>query len=287
MVGGCEQVDWIASIFAGACSSDLGISLLEFVLGLVKDLLKFLTFGVLLAWIIQWIFSYLPSRVRWGLKFNWKNLRGNSSLPVIVLASVSGANQVDYKNLHTDIGQVRSAAAITPSILKAYRVSAQSASVVFSEDPSVAALVQGRDIVTVGGAKNNEISLKLISALPANFTVATVDSEVNLGQKVDVPIWDGEPKFSSDKLVYGFIARFRNPLDSERFVTLIAGAGAYGTEAAALALANDKDLLKWLRKLKGPSSFVALVSAGLQTAESTAYVQGVQLIEAREFPGVS
>jgi hypothetical protein len=259
-------------------------------LGLLNDLISWLIVGVLLARVISIYVSYRPSRVRWGLAFSWLDPAGKQNTPVVVLASVAGAERQEYKNLHTDIGQVRSVSALTPSLDVAYRTGNKSVLAIFSEDPTVWAACDGKDIVTLGGGKNNRVSARFIADLESrlgdDFSVNMIASEVNVGEMVDVPRWDGVNYFSSNKQVFGFIARIKNPLDASNYVTLIAGAGTYGTEAAALALVNNRELLKWLRRHRSKREFVALVEGALEYASGSAgMVQGVKLLDIREVSG--
>lgn len=230
----------------------------------------------------------LPSRLRWRTGMDWKSVFQPKPGPFVVLAVIRGETS-HYKNVFTDMGQVRSTAFLAPSINKAYRGGFRSASVVFSSKHLLASL-KDRDIIAVGGQKNNTVSAELLKTLNkqlgSKYGMKNVPSEKHKGQTVDVPAWAGELYFSDEdkQLAYGMIIRTSMPGNPSQTVTILAGAGTHGSEAAAWVLANDKALVRKIRAAGKSSDFVALVQAKtISTPDGGEEILNAELVEFATF----
>ena len=233
--------------------------------GLVTDLIKLGFTTLIVSRVLVFIFRTMPSRLRWQTGLEWKTVFQPKPSPYIVLATLSGESS-HYRNVFTDMGQVRATAILAPSLNKAYRRGFKEVTVVFSA-ANLLSTLKLRDVVAIGGAKNNAVSeevLEVINArLGAGFGMKNIPSERYKDQTVDVPFWQGEPKFSEEdqNFAYGMIIRTHVPGNSEQTLTVLSGAGTHGSEAAAWVLANDKSLVRKIREAGRSKEFVALVKA--------------------------
>jgi hypothetical protein len=80
------------------------------------------------------------------------------------------------------------------------------------------------------------------------------------------------------------IIRTSLPSNPSQTVTILAGAGTHGSEAAAWVLANDKELVRRIRRAGSNSDFLALVRAKTSpTPDGGEEIDSSELIEFATF----
>jgi hypothetical protein len=242
--------------------------------------------------VLVFVFRTLPSRLRWRTGLDWRSVFQPKPGPFIVLGIIKGETS-HYKNLFTDMGQVRSTSFLAPSLNKAYRGGFKSASVIFSSDHLLSTLKE-RDIIAIGGQKNNTVSAELLDSinkrLGSKYGMKNFPSKMYKGQTVDVPVWAGKQMFSDEVegVAYGMIIRSTGPGNETQTVTILAGAGTHGSEAAAWVLANDKALVKKIRWAGKNPEFLALVRADtISTPDGGEEIVRAELVEFATFKQLS
>ena len=174
--------------------------------------------------IARWlVFSRLPARRMW-------RYADGDRLSLIVASSA----QVDtgkYSRPTTGIGQVRAMSLLVPSLARAYRK-------VDLEQVRLSSLTPGKDLeadlLVLGGAKNNEITRKLLAGIPG--LPFSAPAEVISWSGTDYEgVVDGE-MVTHD---YGYVVRAPNPFAPSRRIVVIAGSHTYGVVAAARWLAES------------------------------------------------
>ena len=236
--------------------------------GFITDAIKYAIFALMVSRL--WVFfnRTVPSRLRWKTSLDWRTIRKPKQSPIVILGVIASGKS-HYKNVLTDMGQVRATAALAPSLNNAHRAGLAKSSVIFSSSNLLASL-KTRDLISLGGAKNNAVSEEILfdinAKLGKRYGLKNIPSVKYPGQTVDVPVWNGRKMFSdeNDRIAYGMIIRTYNHAYPDQTMTILAGAGTHGTEAAAIALSNDKELVRMIRKAKNSEEFLVLVKATTQ-----------------------
>lgn len=175
------------------------------------------------------IFSRLPARRTWRY--------ADGDKLTLVVASSAQVDTGKYSRPTTGIGQVRAMSLLVPSLARAYRK-------VDLEQVRLSARTPGKDLeadlLVLGGAKNNEITAKLLDRLPG--LPFTAPGEVIQWDGVD---YEGATTGQDVVHDYGYVVRAPNPFAPGRRVVVIAGSHTFGTVAAARWLADhggDRDV---------------------------------------------
>lgn len=233
--------------------SDLGWTLVTDVLSALV-VLPVLTYVVLLALRVR------PSRRIWGVRSTpWTP--GAKVPPTLVISTSSFQPNTQYPRgrPQTGIGQVRVIAEISPSVATAYGAGIERHRLRMSDDCDLSDPIYHQDLVLVGGPKTNEVTRAALAAvpLPEGFGMTSVTTPE--GVVTDRIEWAGEPRIPAEGEALGLVVRCGNPWGSG-VLTVLAGVGTYGTEAAAVALVEEPVLRPTVRAALGRRrGFVALV----------------------------
>lgn len=184
-----------------------------------------------------------PIKKLWRIK-NFKDL-------IIVAATSTKTDTGDYLRPATGIGQLRALGYAIESLSQAYDVRIKN---ILLSDDQVQKQIE-RDILLLGGPKNNEVSKLFLEKLNGLHKIAD--------QNENTIIWlaDGqEEKFAGVKenkqikKDYGLIIRTENPFSSQKdkpTICLFTGCHTYGTIAAAKFFTNIyKKQIKLFTKAK-------------------------------------
>lgn len=200
------MIDFCKSIFI-----ELSGSLASFILGVIT--MKILSF----------LREEKPIKNLWRIS-NEKEL--------VIYASTSTNSYTGiYMRPSTGIGQVRALGHILESLGKAYDINVRNINLSINQ---IQDLIE-KDLILLGGPKNNEISRLLIQK------VTPIRKIIQTNEGIE---WDNNDTFErytpivENKKVkkdYGLVIRMLNPFDSHKksFITLFSGCHTYGTVAAS------------------------------------------------------
>ena len=165
----------------------------------------------------RYVFNRLPARRLW----RYTDTGGFTLI-------VSSSGQVDtgkYSRPTTGLGQARAMSLVVPLLTRAYNN-------VDLEQVRLSASTPGKDLeadlLVLGGAKTNEITGKLLEAIP-NLPFTAPGEVITWGSTEYEGIVDRDGVVRD----YGYIVRAPNPFDPERRVVVLAGSHTFGTVAAA------------------------------------------------------
>lgn len=233
---------------------------------LLYDLVSTLVVLPAVTALILFLAGSLPAKRIWDVRMPvWRT--GALAMPAVVIATSEVDRRDGYARPMTGAGQVRAIATISPSIHRAFGSHVGGDYLSMSQEVNVERSTMHGDLVCIGGPKTNEVTKEVLARirplLPAGTSLETV-ADVPGGRPTDRIIWQGSEHANGDAVVYGLIIRCRNPLGHRGGVlTILAGTGTYGTEAAAEALVTA-------REVRGPRivlprgkrrAYVALVRA--------------------------
>lgn len=251
---------------------------------------------------VKFFQNFRSARI-WGTTTKFRQVLQSRPYPTMVLSTSDVyVTASGYRRPMTGIGQVRALAWFGKSLNKAYRGSIDNTRVVFSEEYRITRDEFTDDLILIGGPKTNSIANALLNdgylsgVLPEDFQFGRREETLDDGTRqemfrlmLDGKIW--EPRHDDE--VTGVVIRCRNPLSAaERNMTYVGGLGTYGTEAAAVALTEQKRLhepaplsWKWLKRKfqrRGKYAYLALVGAKLGGDGATRRVGETKVLAFRE-----
>lgn len=206
-----------------------------------------------------WSFNYLKRRLM--LVRPVKKLWGIADPDRLIICTATSAytDAGEYTRPATGLGQVRALGYAVESLGKAYDVHIEN--VLFSMEELQDRLE--RDIIVLGGPKNNRITRKFLDKLTPMQIADQVGGVIFwkvAGEEGEFrPATDGNRKVTMD---YGLIIRCANPFADESRPTsfcLFSGCHTYGTIAAARYFTEN-----YIRECRGwhfPSGNIAMVVA--------------------------
>jgi len=231
---------------------------------LVTDAISTLVVLPAVTLLVLFVLRVGPSLRIWGVRSSFLLPFGARNAPTVVISTGSFQENPNYPRgrPQTGTGQVFAIAAISPSIVAAYRTVIEHDRLRMSEDCDLAdPLFQG-DLITIGGPKTNEVTRVLLEKidLPVGYGFETATLEN--GTTVDCIRWADAPVTPGPQEALGLVIRCANPLGRAGVLTVLAGVGTFGTEAAAVALAGLSDLRPMRAALSHQrAGFIALVGA--------------------------
>ena len=227
-------------------------------LGLATDLILGLT-GTAIAALIgtAWLFVQ-----RWRARRLWPF--GGERFAV-VLATSTSTHTGTYTRTASGIGQVRSLAVLVPSIYRAWRGKLDVSNVLLSDDITDE---WTRDLIVVGGVKNNKVTREMLSKYRDRHAdrgwpdVQQVGSAISWNGTEYTAVTDSDVVYRD----YGMVLRWANPFHEGCSVILFAGASTYGTIAASLWYAGQRQPSSQheSKHLLRKNHFIALVEADVR-----------------------
>ncbi|MGR3765983.1 hypothetical protein [Rossellomorea sp. NS-SX7] len=201
--------------------------------------------------------SVSPGRRLW-------NLTDHSKLIVVSATSVISAD-TGYQKKATGIGQVRALAFIISSLNKAYKK--LELKNIYLSGERLGERCE-RDIISVGGPKNNEVTRDVLKKL--THIVEQVGNDIHWNAEGERDILS--PMKENDEVVkdLGLVIRMENPFNDNGSTTLtvFSGCHTYGTVAAAKYFTES--LFKKAKKMKNFGKlYVAVVSCELREEHIT------------------
>lgn len=198
-------------------------------LGLFKSFIWFLI-GYLGGKLKRLLTDIRPIKKLWKIK--------DSKDLIIVAATSTKTDTGDYLRPATGIGQLRALGYSIESLSKAYDVRIKN---ILLSDDQVQKQVE-RDMILLGGPKNNQVSRLFLEKLTQEHKIADQDENMILwyadGKTEE---FTGIKENKSIKKDYGLIIRTENPFSSQKekpTICLFTGCHTYGTIAAAKFFTN-------------------------------------------------
>jgi len=230
---------------------------------LVTDAISTLVVLPAVTLLVLFVLRVGPSRRIWGVRSSVLLPVGERTAPTVVISTGSFQENPNYPKgrPQTGTGQVFAIAAISPSIVDAYRTVIKHDRLRMSEDCDLADPMFHGDLIAIGGPKTNEVTRVLLEkiVLPDGYGFETVTLD---GNPADRMMWNGAPVTPCPGEALGLVIRCANPLGRAGVLTVLAGVGTFGTEAAAVALAGLSDLRPMRAALSHQrAGFIALVGA--------------------------
>lgn len=256
---------------------DLGKSLLI-------DLVSTLIILPVVTGAALYVLRLLPNRRIWAVRrVPWR--LDAASFPTIVVSTSSFQETPRYRRPQTGIGQVRAIAAIAPSLSRAYGTGLDNYRLRMSFDCDLADPLYHGDLVTIGGPKTNEVTRlvleRIAAVLPEGFSFETARDGDGTSDRI---VWEGATvDGATPGEVHGVVIRCANPLGRRGILTVLAGMGTFGTEAAAVAITTDPRLRPGLSESLHRTRFayVALVRG-----EITERASGIPRLHRCEVEGI-
>ncbi|MHA3725098.1 hypothetical protein ACXR2T_14615 [Leucobacter sp. HY1910] len=226
--------------------------------------------------LLKFIESSKAARM-WSVSSRVRQIFRGRTFPTIVM-STSSVHELSngYKRPQTGIGQVRALALFAGSLSLAYRENIDENRVMFSQGCRVTQSEMSEDLIVIGGPKTNSIGRELLDLLsdqlPEGFSFAPIELEGAPEPTYGIRYKGETLQPANDDEVVGIVLRIANPRAEDRLLTYVAGLGTYGTEAAARALVECRELHRavpftraWWRWRKDgkPRGYIAVVRAGL------------------------
>ena len=208
--------------------------------------------GAILSYLTFLLTRRLPSRLAWRL-----------ADPNSVKFFVATSDKIDtgeYFRYVTGVGQLRAIGVLVPSFIRAYS-HFDSSNIILSEE--AASHMYGRDVVIIGGPKNNAVAKQFLDLIKS--TPFTMD-----GNKIidasggNAPITGSVRKMMVDE-DFGLVIRCRNPFDNRYTCLLLVGAHTYGTHAAAVAFAETLTSYRYAARREYACLVKTTVSDGFAT----------------------
>lgn len=253
---------------------------------LVTDAISTLVALPAVTLLVLFVLRVGPSLRIWGVRSSVLLPLGARIAPTVVISTSSFQENPNYPKgrPQTGIGQVRAIAAISPSIAAAYRTVIEHHRLRMSQDCDLADPMYHGDLITIGGPKTNEVTRVLLekTVLPDGYGFETATLEN--GTTVDRITWAGAPVTPGPREALGLVIRCANPLGRAGVLTVLAGAGTFGTEAAAVALTRLPALRPTVRAAlrRRRTGFIALVCA--ETTERSSGISRLYDPIVRESP---
>lgn len=159
-----------------------------------------------------------PERLRWRL--------ADAERVLIFVSQSAETHTGQYVRPATGIGQAKALGIIAPSLSRAYRgIDLQDTR--FPYERSGRDLE--RDLIVLGGPKNNEVTAMLLEAYSSELAVGQCDDTI----KVGTASFTGEVVAGTVVKDYGLIVSGPNPYSRDHRATILSGSHTYGTVAAA------------------------------------------------------
>lgn len=200
--------------------------MIDFVLSIVVELSgAFLSFviGLITMKTINFFRDKKPIKSLWKIS-NEKEL--------IIYASTSTNSFTGiYMRPSTGIGQVRALGHIIESLGKAYDINIKNINLSINQ---IQNLIE-KDLILLGGPKNNEISRLLIKKIAPVKRVIQTNDGIEWNNNGNYEIYTPVVESKKVKKDYGLVIQMPNPFDSNKksFITLFSGCHTYGTVAAS------------------------------------------------------
>lgn len=167
--------------------------------------------------------NILPTRRLWNIK-DPKNLN-------IITALSANTRTGNYYRQATGIGQLKTIGVIIPSLKKAYKdVNLKN---IHISGEHITQALEG-DIITLGGPKNNEVTMYVLNLLSDNIPLSQINNTITWfddGSKIEYLPESNNKVVTKD---YGYVINTPNPLSKNNSsLTIFSGSHTYGTIAAA------------------------------------------------------
>lgn len=222
---------------------------------------------------------YIPARRLWNTaRFNQAPWR-KANAPLIIMSAIKTAPDSNgYTVSRTGLGQVQALSRITPSLSRAYSDPISHGALQFAPSVEVTSpLLRDKDLVLIGGPKTNHITAAVLEKAKLSVEFVTRQLTGEVGGTVDIiRFFDAENGIQRELVTNGneafaFLAQFSNPFsnDSKNTITILAGSSTYGTELAALAFTDRKNLGKFSSIFRSRRGFVAVARGDLAGRNDT------------------